>query len=119
MQNPQIESTFTGIKEKLIGEITQAKLSILVAVAWITDEAIFKLLREKAEEGINVELILADEESQKSLSLVKKKLDFHSLIEVGAKVYYMNLNFTKLMHHKFCVIDFKTLITGSYNWTNK
>lgn len=23
------------------------------------------------------------------------------------------------MHHKFCVIDLRTVIHGSYNWTNK
>jgi len=23
------------------------------------------------------------------------------------------------MHHKFCIIDLKTVIHGSYNWTNK
>ena len=25
----------------------------------------------------------------------------------------------KLMHHKFCMIDFKKVIHGSYNWTVK
>jgi phosphatidylserine/phosphatidylglycerophosphate/cardiolipin synthase-like enzyme len=23
------------------------------------------------------------------------------------------------MHHKFCIIDLKTVVHGSYNWTNK
>lgn len=23
------------------------------------------------------------------------------------------------MHHKFCIIDLKKVITGSFNWTNK
>ena len=30
-----------------------------------------------------------------------------------------NESFSKLMHHKFCVIDLKKVIHGSYNWTNK
>jgi len=27
--------------------------------------------------------------------------------------------YKNIMHHKFCIIDFKTIVHGSYNWTNK
>jgi phosphatidylserine/phosphatidylglycerophosphate/cardiolipin synthase-like enzyme len=27
--------------------------------------------------------------------------------------------YENIMHHKFCVIDINTVISGSYNWTNK
>jgi phosphatidylserine/phosphatidylglycerophosphate/cardiolipin synthase-like enzyme len=27
--------------------------------------------------------------------------------------------YENIMHHKFCIIDFKTVIHGSYNWTIK
>ena len=30
-----------------------------------------------------------------------------------------NGKYQNIMHHKFCVIDLKTVIHGSYNWTNK
>lgn len=35
------------------------------------------------------------------------------------KISPKNGNYTNLMHHKFCVIDLKKVITGSFNWTVK
>lgn len=38
-------------------------------------------------------------------------------IEKFLRIYKDNTS--SLMHNKFCVIDLKKVITGSYNWTNK
>lgn len=42
-------------------------------------------------------------------------LDFQRFIDLGGKFYFSNTH--NPMHNKFCVIDGKTLINGSYNWT--
>lgn len=45
-------------------------------------------------------------------------LDFESYFETyridGFGVFQDNI-----LHEKFCVIDLKTIINGSYNWTNR
>ena len=42
-------------------------------------------------------------------------VDFQRLIQLGGHFYYSSVE--NMVHHKFCIIDDKTVITGSYNWT--
>ena len=42
-------------------------------------------------------------------------LDFNELIEAG--VHLSLVEYPHLIHHKFCIIDNKVVINGSYNWT--
>lgn len=113
-----IEPVFRNIRDRIADELIQAKHNIWIAVAWITDPALFQVLENKVREGVNVELVIADLESQRSIIKSSNSvLPFHKLIELGAKVFYMNSYYQQLMHHKFAVLDTKTVITGSYNWT--
>ena len=49
----------------------------------------------------------------------KGRLDFNSLnnLEKANVCAYPYEEGDQLMHHKFCVIDRSTVITGSYNWS--
>ena len=53
----QVEAVFENIAERIISEIAQAKDSIFVAVAWITNRQIFHKLVQKANEGIQINLM--------------------------------------------------------------
>ncbi|WP_338562985.1 phospholipase D-like domain-containing protein [Acinetobacter sp. KS-LM10] len=49
----------------------------------------------------------------------KKSCDFH---KVGMEYHQfspINNSYKNLMHHKFCIIDLKKVITDSFNWTEK
>lgn len=94
------------ISERIAVEIAKAKKSIKCAIAWFTDAELEKLIGLKSNllDGI----ILNDDS-------INNKLSFGSF---QSKVFYSDLEHG-LMHHKFCIIDDKTLITGSYNWTTK
>lgn len=107
-----VEAKFENIKERIISEIKNAKFFIWVAVAWFTDRDIANELYKKKQQGLNVQIIVNDDEINSSLC---SKFDDHfenHKIPSGKK--YKNI-----MHHKFCVIDMKTVIHGSYNWTVK
>lgn len=103
-------SQFNDIKALLISEITKAKFTIWVAVAWFTDKELANLLYKKSKEGLNIQIILNDDRINLSLS-GKLKIHFET--------YLVPESNRKLMHNKFCVIDLNRVIHGSYNWTNK
>jgi phosphatidylserine/phosphatidylglycerophosphate/cardiolipin synthase-like enzyme len=44
---------------------------------------------------------------------------FDLLANKKASIYKVGNGDTELMHNKFCVIDYNTVITGSYNWSYK
>lgn len=53
------------IKKKIISEIRQAKYVIWVAVAWFTDPVFFEELKKKARQGVNVQVIVDDDDINK------------------------------------------------------
>jgi hypothetical protein len=110
----QTQAFFDDIQEQITYEINKAKKSILIAVAWFTDKEIFNLLCTKASEKIKVELLLTNDRIN-----ANSGLDYEQLISLGGFVTLIGNKKSgkSIMHNKFCVIDAKTIITGSYNWS--
>ncbi|MGH4121729.1 MAG: phospholipase D-like domain-containing protein [Clostridium sp.] len=103
---------FEDIQEQIIEQIKQAKYTIWVAVAWFTDEVLFKELLNKKNEGLNIQIIIIDDEINKNYGCkYEENFETYRLKKDG---YFENI-----MHNKFCIIDLKTVIHGSYNWTKK
>jgi len=106
---------FDNIKSHIIKELENSTCSILVAVAWFTDRDLFNILCRKASEGLNVEIIIAKDEINANCNI-----DYQLIEQFGGKFYLdQNPNKNSLMHNKFCIIDLKRTITGSYNWSFK
>lgn len=101
-----IKYYFENIRQKLIEEISNAEFDIYVAVAWITDNELWNKLSEKAQNGLMVQVVLVPDEIN-----LNNGRDFDELTKLGVQIFWDN------HHHKYCVIDRATLITGSYNWT--
>lgn len=98
------------IFERIEKEIRVASSEILVAAAWFTDNDLFTLLGAKADQGVKVEVIVADNKEN-------EKLDFQELIRKGATVLKVKNVGYGMMHQKFCVTDRKIALHGSYNWS--
>jgi hypothetical protein len=98
------------IFHKIEKELRLARKEILVAAAWFTDNDLLEILLNKRKEGVVVDLILADNPGN-------EKLDFDQLSEQGASVLKIKNVGYGMMHQKFCVIDRKIAIHGSYNWS--
>lgn len=110
------QAYFENIQDEILKEINKAQHSIFVAVAWLTDRVIFSALCEKAKANIDVELLLINDTINNDYASFDHKI----LKEHGGKVFFVNPSKEgAIMHHKFCVIDRNTVITGSYNWSKK
>jgi len=108
-----IQAYFDNISDQIISELNASKTSIRIAVAWVTDDEIYQLLCSKAGQGLSVELILIDDRINRDSSI-----DFNELTETGGTIHWVKGD-KGIMHNKFCIIDDKTVITGSYNWSRQ
>jgi len=106
----KLEAKFENIQQRIIEEIVKAEFSIWVAVAWFTDRDIAVKLYQKKKQGLNIEIIVIDDE-------INKKITFYEHLNVH-KIRPFD-KYQNIMHHKFCVIDLKKVIHGSYNWSLK
>jgi len=107
-----VEAHFQGIRAQLLECIESARFTVWVAVAWFTDKELGNALRERHRSGVNVRVIVNDDEMTElnGLKFDAKGIEY-------TKVAPDSPWGKKLMHNKFCVIDLRTVVHGSYNWT--
>lgn len=110
----ETKALFDNIAESIQQEIRKAEQTIFIAVAWFTNKSLFSELLNKAKNGCSVNLIVSNDDINKN-----SNIEFESLNIGTSKVYFIGDGQKDLMHNKFCVIDTKTVITGSYNWSYK
>lgn len=110
----QTEAVFENIAERIEQEISKAQKSVFIAVAWFTNKNLFNVLVNKSRNGCTVSLIISNDNIN-----LNSSIDFDQLVIGKSKVYKIGNGDTELMHNKFCIIDFSTVITGSYNWSYK
>lgn len=103
------------IHQALIGEIKKARKSVDVAIFTFTSRQLAAALKEKAK-SCRVRVIF-EERSAKKISISQHK----ELIGSGVQVKFARLPGTGYraakFHHKFCVVDQKLVMSGSFNWT--
>jgi hypothetical protein len=113
----ELKAHFSDIHKVIIGHLEQAQSEIVAAIAWFTDRDIFEVLCKKARSGIKVSVALIGDEINQGPG----GLNFQKLGNFGGQVVFLppGSRHAPTMHHKFCVIDHCTVITGSYNWSHK
>lgn len=110
------QAYFENISKHIKNELHKSSTSIKLAVAWVTDANLFLILCNKAAAGVDVEILIANSDIN-----FDSGIEFYKLRQNGGKIHWIGKNaaYAPLMHNKFCIIDNKTLIFGSYNWTKK
>ena len=103
---------FDAIQDEVIQGIRDAKFIIWAAVAWFSNEAIYHELLEKKKQGLNIRIIVSQEDSNTNMisKLKENKFDVVVIPRWGNRGY-------NRMHDKFCIIDMEYVMHGSYNWT--
>ena len=102
---------FENIRKTILSELEVASEEIIVAVYWFTNQELFDKLIEKLASGVRVQVIIHND----YINNRDTGLPFQSIIDEGGEFYFSDSY--NPMHNKFCVIDSKVLINGSYNWT--
>ena len=105
------EVYFEGQRAVISKHIDQASKFIMVAMAWFTDKSLFEQLIRRANEGVQVQVLLHDDDINATAGI-----DYGRLNGKNSELYLI-ADCKKTMHHKFCVIDCYTVLHGSYNWT--
>lgn len=106
-----IQSYFDNIRTVILQSLYKAESSIVIAVYWFTNYELFEALLDKLGDGVSVKLIIHND----FINNRKEGLPFQNFIDNGGEFYFSDND--NPMHNKFCVIDDKILINGSYNWT--
>jgi hypothetical protein len=106
-----VTAHFDNIRQNILNELDKASENIVVAVYWFTNQTLFQKLMTKVGEGLKVELIIHNDYINNRAT----GLNFQSFIDNGGDFYFSDT--FNPMHNKFCVVDNKALINGSYNWT--
>lgn len=110
----QTEAVFENIAERIKVEINKAQKSIVIAVAWFTNKSIFDALTLKANNGCEISLMISNDKINENSTN-----NYDKLLVNSSRVYKIGDGEKDLMHNKFCIIDYSTVITGSYNWSYK
>src|SRR6218665_580090 len=100
----------TEIKQRIISEIANSKQCIYVAMAYFTDREIAMAIVEAKNRNVTVDIILSSNLQNETVKLMLKgaNISVHAFETGDAR---------GIMHHKFCLIDNRISINGSYNYS--
>lgn len=101
---------FTNLENTAISELMKAQKSIKAAVAWINFNQYSDVLETLLNSGIKIKILLNNDGINQRYNNYIQELN-----SKGAKIRLVN--FSGIMHHKFCIIDEKLCMYGSFNWT--
>jgi phosphatidylserine/phosphatidylglycerophosphate/cardiolipin synthase-like enzyme len=98
------------IKPKLIELITNAKQSIDIEVFILSDWDVIKALKRASSRGIKVRIILDP--------IVRENhYTFDKFLDSSAEIRFYHIRRPAIFHRKFILIDNKTLLIGSSNFS--
>jgi phosphatidylserine/phosphatidylglycerophosphate/cardiolipin synthase-like enzyme len=98
--------------ERLVGEVQN---SLDAAIYRFNHRGMYRLLNDAADRGVEVRLVIDRNKYEESDSI--RELMVRPSFAV--RLSYGRLGPGSKMHHKFAVMDRKTVVTGSFNWTTE
>jgi hypothetical protein len=106
----EILTNGTEIKQRIIAEIQKANQNIFLAMAFFSDRDIANAIIAAKNRNLNIDIILSSNAQNETVKQMLKdsNISIHAF-ETGDE--------RGMMHHKFCLIDNRISINGSYNYS--
>jgi phosphatidylserine/phosphatidylglycerophosphate/cardiolipin synthase-like enzyme len=98
-----------GVAARVLSQVRQAEETIEVMAYAFTSDALADLLIEKAQSGVEVRVVMEGGQASASGSEAERLAQ----ADLGFRLE----SSPALMHHKVIIIDARTVLTGSYNFT--
>lgn len=98
------------IKQRIISEVNNARQCVYLAMAWFTDRDIANAFIEAKKRNVAVDVVLSSNAQNETVKQMLRgaNVNVHAF-ETGDE--------RGMMHHKFCLIDNKISINGSFNYS--
>lgn len=112
IEGVSIENYFApedGVSEKIVARLKRAAATIDFLAFSFTDDAMGKAVRERAQAGVKVRGVFENTGSETEYS------EFGAMKKQGLDVWQDGNPY--LMHHKVFIIDGKTVVLGSFNFS--
>jgi phosphatidylserine/phosphatidylglycerophosphate/cardiolipin synthase-like enzyme len=106
-----------NIETEIIKNIREAEEEICIAVAWFTSWKLMQELSTLKSRGINIKVIISDEKANIRERNISKLQNACNILKVAVIPGSRDESKNNLMHNKYCIIDNKKVIDGSYNWS--
>lgn len=107
-----MEVFFSNQEKEIIEKLLIAKNNVKIAVAWIDFQKYKDIFNILLERGISLYIITNDDQKNHRYDNI-----INELIVEGLNIKFFKIIGFGYMHHKFCIVDGKFLINGSFNWT--
>lgn len=108
-----LKTHFENHKAIIKNELNEASECILVAVAWINFKEYFDIFKTALEKKVTLKIVCSDNWQNRTHQTLIDELK-----KLGAEIRLLKMpRQTNHMHHKFAIIDNKTILNGSFNWS--
>lgn len=98
------------IKQRILSEINQSQKSIYLAMAFFTDRDIANAIVAASERNLIIDIILSSNAQNEVVKTIFR--------DANIKIHAFETGDERgMMHHKFCLIDNRITINGSYNYS--
>ncbi len=104
-----------NIEDIIIKNIRETKKELCIAVAWFTSENLMNELSNLKRRGIDIRVIISGD--KKNTGRINKLISVCSRLKTAIIPRTGSKKYNNLMHNKYCIIDNKKVIDGSYNWS--
>lgn len=112
----EVKAYFSSLTEVTISHLETAESQIIAVIEYFSNKKIYDVLCKKAQLGVQVSIILNEENNPRA-----DRLNFFKLESLGGKVKFLpsNSQSSPATQHSFCVIDQDQVLTGAYSWCHK